>query len=68
MAGGGDTSSSVSATCSTPPTAMLPASVTALVSWVVTGGVVLARRWRPLMPVSPPVVPVVAPTRPPTVG
>ena len=48
----------------TPPTPVLPAPVTAPISWLVTGEGGLPRRWRPPMPVSPPRVLVAAPTRP----
>ena len=68
LAGSGSGSSSrVSKRLCTLLTTVLPASVAALVSWVVTGGGgEVCRRWRPLMPARPPVALVTAPVVPAT--
>ena len=68
LAGGGGTSPSVVSAASAPPSTVLPAWVAAPTSCVDTGGggAELCRRWRPLMPVRPPVTPVPALSSPPT--
>ena len=68
LAGSGwGSSSRVSKRLCTLLTTVLPASVAALVSWVVTGGGgEVCRRWRPLMPARPPVALVTAPVVPAT--